>query len=232
MKLFNSKSDQELIQLLKNSQQDFKFDPNEIKSRLTLSLTTSRMEPVKQKKLTFTFIRYSASVLAGIVLLLSGSFAFAANAQPGDTLFPINKFWEQAWLSLPWSASQKADLQTGIVAKRLKALQGVNAPDSQTRNKQLIIIQESDESIKNAVEAISANRQTSINQGQTDITLQLEQDLTELNNLAQKHTEEIQIIEISVKEGPEHETIQTHLKEIKKSQHKARIELHLEENDD
>ncbi len=157
-----------MIKLLKDSEQDFRFDEQRVKDRLLYSLRETPIKAPARTFFTFRFMKYSALV-AGLVIFLSATFVLALNANPGDRLFGLNKFGENVILSLPLSMEQKAQVQAGIVTRRLEALQEIEAqpagPGLET--KQLETIKESDESIQNAIDTVTANKVKLENSGQT-----------------------------------------------------------------
>ncbi|MEJ0021595.1 MAG: hypothetical protein WDN47_03345 [Candidatus Doudnabacteria bacterium] len=233
MIFFNSKSKKKMIKLLKDSEQDFRFDEQRVKDRLLYSLRETPIKAPARTFFTFRFMKYSALV-AGLVIFLSATFVLALNANPGDRLFGLNKFGENVILSLPLSMEQKAQVQAGIVTRRLEALQEIEAqpagPGLET--KQLETIKESDESIQNAIDTVTANKVKLENSGQTASAEKLGKVLDQIDTLAKKHEDRIKTIETQMPDQKAQQTIDNHLNGIKNSRQKASIELQSQKTDD
>lgn len=216
---FRKQPDDETTKLLKASRQDFRFHQDLVKLRVLSSLRSEIFIPAKNGVWRFTFMHYGA-VIAVVVLCVSVTFVKAAQSQPGETLFPLNKLGEKIILGLPLSAQQKAQFETNIVSKRLKSLQQIKAQqdgltDSQWQNKQLETIKESDESLRSAVETVSATQAKFQTLGQTNDADNLNQILGQLDSLAQAHEENILEIENETPEGTIKQAVNMHLNQIR-----------------
>ena len=222
-----SKQDEELIQLLKKSGSDFRFDPSSVKYRLLHSITQADPKPIPHFKIG-RVARYSVG-FASLVVLISTTFAFASAARPGDKLFGLNKFGENVILSLPLSVEQKAKVQEYIVTNRLEALDKVNAraetekADAEAKN--LKTIRESDESLMSAVDAITKNKQQLESSGKTQAAENLEKVLDQLQSKVQKREATIREIEERTQDSETKAAIHRHLKKIEDSRQKARSQI-------
>jgi hypothetical protein len=221
-------TEEKMKNLLKAAQQDFRFDQDTVKNRLMPVLDRIEILPYRRTLLTAKSLAYSMSG-AVFVVFVSGTFAFASTSKPGDKLFVVNKWRENIILHLPLSVDQKTRFETGIVNNRLRALQTVNVQMPQAQeNKKLDTIKESDESLHNAIELVSANKHSLEAEGQTEQAEKMDQALTQLDNLAQQHEQQIQIIEASTEDGTNREIIKQHLHQIYTTRAKAHEELHLQ----
>lgn len=227
MKLFNSKLNSEIINLLKKTRQDFIFDRTGIKNRLMANLENAPIKAPSHPMPVFRFVKY-ASVIVTILAFLSATFAFASNSRPGDALFPLNKMGQKIVLTLPFSAEKKAKLQTQFVTNRLNDLEKINAaPSNQPnlQNIQLETIKESDEMLSNAIETISANKNRLRSNGSEKAAQQLDEVLTQLDTLASQHEDQIQEIEDQTQENDIKMTIDSHLTGIKNAHKRVHNEL-------
>jgi hypothetical protein len=222
MNIFSKKPDN-LTKQLSQSAQNFSFDQEKVKNRLMYSLNDAPIKAPAKIFFRTRILKYS-SVLAAFVIFVSATFAFASSSEPGDKLFPLNKIGEKVILSLPLSAQQKASIQTGIVNKRLKSLETVKV---RTEDKQLETVKESDESLQNAIEAVSANKKRLEASGHTQGAEKLGQVLNRLDALAEKHEQQFQSIEELISDNEGKQTVRKHLREIKNARRKAHIELKL-----
>jgi len=229
-----SQKDKNLTELLKKSEAHFSFDQNKIKDRLMQGLNNVPMHPVQRTFISLHVVRYAAS-FALILIFFSATFAFASNSQPGDILFPLNKFGENVVLNLPLSSEEKANVQERIVAKRLEYLQNIQNTPATTANlgdRRLQTIAESDETIQKAIDTITSNKERLKASGQTAMVAKLDVVLNRLDMLATEHEKNIIKIENSSDDEDFKQNVDKHLKQIKKAHRRARIELNLEiEND-
>ena len=227
---FKNEQEEKLKMLLKQNQQDFRFDEQSV--RLKLLQAINRTKPAESQTRFFHMTRTIkfASATAVIVIFISTTFAFAANSKPGDKLFALNKFGEKFLLKLPLSAEQKATIQTNFVTKRLEDLEAVQIASS--THKQLETVKESDESLKEAVEAVSTNRNKLETEGRTESVKKLNRVLNQLNDLAARHEKQIEALETSTTEESVKQVFDLHLNQIKDSRHRVRLELKLEDEKD
>src|SRR3989344_8745919 len=229
MNPFNFKPDNDLTKMLKQSQQDFRFDQEKVKARLDYSLRAVPIWAPSHRFFTIRIVRYSV-VTASMLIFVSATFVFASNAKPGEKLFALNKFGEQVLLSLPLTMDQKAQLHTHIVTNRLNALSQIQTADVTS---QLERVKESDESIHAAIQAISTNKEKLQTRGQTTSAQKLDKVLNQLDDLAAQHEQRIKIFETTVNDQKTRDKIDARLHEIKKARHKARLELKIDtENED
>ncbi len=212
--------------LKKASSVDFKFDPNPGKYRLLASI-----EHAAQKKpaLHFSPILKYCLITACLLLFVSGTFVFAANSQPGDTLFSLNKIGENIILNLPLSDLQKAEVQEQIVTKRLEALDRVQAKTETVKTqldaRKLETVKESDETLSAAIENISKNKQKLEAAGNTQGAEKLGTVLDRLQAKVADREQTIQKIEDETADEPSKTKIRQHLRQIKKSREKAQLEI-------
>ena len=213
---------------LKNSDENFRFDQTSAKTRLLADLHSAPYlgrAPFRQS--------HSRQYLVGglsVVVLVSGTFTYAQSANPGDVLFPINKFGEQIILSLPFSPQTNAQIHTNLVTKRFNALDEVIDNDQddslETQQLQLVTIQESDETFNQAIEAVSNNRQRLLDSGQTQGVDQMSQTLNDLEVLAQKHEQQIVDLEAKVGDPQIKDLMEVHRQSIYNSRSRVKTELH------
>lgn len=227
MTKFRKQPDDEITKLLKASRQDFRFRQDLVKLRILSSLHSGVFMPAKFGVWRLIFMHYGA-VIAVVVLCVSVTFVKAAQSQPGETLFPLSKLGEKIVLGLPLSAQQKAQFQTSIVSKRLRSLEQIKTQqdgltDSQWQNKQLETIKESDESLRSAVETISATQAKFQTSGRTNDADNLSQILDQLDSLAQAHEENVLKIENETPEGNIKQAVDMHLNQIREIHHRTRM---------
>lgn len=226
MIFFNDEKSKKLLNLLKQSKQDFRFDPANLKAQLIQDISARRQtvfHPVRMR-IWHTF-EYGVA-LAAMVIFVSATFVFAGNSQPGDRLFPISKLSEKVILSLPLTAAQKARVQTQIVTKRLKALNDI---DNSGNTKILETVRESDESLSNAIETVSVKRDDFQAAGNTKAAEPLNEVLGQLENLASEHEQRVEIIRQKMEDKDVQNEIDGHLQQIKHAKRKAMQELRHEE---
>lgn len=224
---FRKQPEDEITKLLKASQQDFRFHQDLVKLRILSSLKSEILTPTKFGVWHFAFMHYGA-VIAIVVLCVSVTFVKAAQSQPGETLFPLNKLGEKLVLGLPLSAQQKAQFQTSIVSKRLKSLEQIKTQQDgltsmEWQNKQLETIKESDESLRSAVETISATQAKFQTLGQTNDAENLSQILGQLDSLAQAHEENVLEIENETLDGNIKQAVDMHLNQIREIHHRTQM---------
>ncbi len=228
MNLFGpSKHNEELIKLLRKSRSNFRFDPDLVKYRLLASVREAGQKTPSHFRFS-RVIRYSSS-FAGLVLVISTTFAFASNSRPGDTLFGLNKFGENVVLQLPLSVQQKALVREHIVTNRLEALDQVQTDHEvenlESEDRSLEAIKESNESLSRAVDVITENKQKLEAAGKTEAVEKLEHVLDQLQDQAQKREVKIKQIADQTKDAKKKEEIQNHLKKIEESRKKARLHI-------
>jgi hypothetical protein len=227
MKFFNRQSNKKLEQLLKQSQQNFQFDEEKVKNRLMYSLNDAPIKaPIKTVSFNLRIIKYS-SMVAGLAIFISATFVFASNAKPGDKLFPVNKLGEKVILSLPLTVEQKAAIQTRMVSNRLEALTEVK-----TESSELETVKESDETLKRAVDAVSANKQRLLKSGNTQAAARLDNTLVKLEDLAQQHEQKVETLEQTSQNPETRKLIKAHLLEIRNSHERVRMEIKSQKSDD
>lgn len=233
MKFFDTESNKKVIQLLQDSNQDWRFDPSQSKPQLLVQLTHAPKLEKLPRQHSFHILRYGLAT-ATVVVLVSGTFAFATSSKPGDLLFPLNKFGEQMILSLPLSAQTKADFHTHIVTNRLQALDQIETQATTTEvqadTRSLATIKESDDTINEAIETISASRESFQAAGQMQAAANLSKRLNQLEMLAQQHEKKIQALVARTNNAKVKLQIQNHLTRIHRERTKAILEVKI--NDD
>ena len=215
-----SKSDEQLIRLLRTAQQDFHFPIGSIKHRLMQSIGQAMPVAVIESKFRgIIMLRYSV-VAAGVIVIISGGLVLAStNSTPGDALFPIAKLREQVILGLTFDDLARADYRADIVSDRLQALdqinQNVEAPQAKINNQRLQVVAESDKSLSTAVDAVMAQQESLQNQGKEAQAAKLRQTLVELDQLALQHEEKIEALESETDDAQTQASIEEHLLNIR-----------------
>ncbi|HTL39450.1 MAG TPA: hypothetical protein VL306_01420 [Methylomirabilota bacterium] len=171
-----------------------------------------------------------------IVLLISGTFVYAQTANPGDTLFPLNKFSEQVALSLPLSIQTKARIHSSIVARRFNALTQIIAHDHEddpaVQKLQVEIVKESDDTLTQAVKAVASTRKYLKDSGDDQDAAQLSNTLKEIQELAQKHEQSIEDLETKIHNPETRAAIETHRQAINNTRTLLSAELNAETKTD
>lgn len=221
MKFFRSNRNKELTELLKNSSGEFRFDPEKIKYRLLSSINQLHQNPAHHHFRFTRVIKYSVS-FAGMVIVLSSTFAFASSSKPGDKLFALNKAGERVVLSLPMPSEQKAQVQAYIVTQRFEALDEVEV-QAETRN--LETVKESDETLTSAIDRITENKKQLESRGKTKSAEKLETVLDQLQITAEKREKKIMELQEKTTDKDAKRKIEEHLKQIRKSREKAQLEI-------
>jgi len=219
------KHDQKIIKLLQTSKQDFEFGQEIVKHRLMESM--DRVPKAKQfyhnRFLQVAFLKYTLTT-AIILAFLTSTFAFASNAQPGDTFFPVSKFSERVILSLPLTVEEKARVHMMIVGKRLKALEQSEQPQNKTTSQvQLQIVKESDDSISEAIQSVAHAKQQMKSHGDSKGEQKMTQALQQLQNMASTNEQNIQTIQTQ-SQNQDQQTqneMQHHLENVQNARHKA-----------
>jgi hypothetical protein len=234
MKFFDSPTNDKLTRLLKQSQLDFKLDQATAKTRLLQAIARGDLESIQPARMWRSLIVKSGVSLVGVVLVISGTFATAAGAQPGDKLFAVNKLREQLILSLPLSAQTRAQVETNIVEARFKALDTIPDPaEAETKtvnNHRLETIKESQESLNRAVEAISAKQADFQEQGDVEQAENLDRVLTNLAQMASSREQTIKNLSEQTSDETERAEIKVQLDKFRSSRHKAEIRIDIHSN--
>ncbi len=227
MKWSRSKnSDEQLKKLLKNSATDFKFDPNSVKFRLLNSIASSEQVIVKHFKFV-RVLKYSVG-FAGMVIIVSTTFAVASNAVPGDRLFALNKAGEKVVLSLPLPAQERAEVQAYFVNQRFEDLEQVKTkPDKPTASdtKKLQAIKESERSLTSAINSITENRKRLDTRANAKTSKKLVGILDDLQKKALEKETLIKQLEDDIGDKETRDKIHEHLELIQKSRRQAQEEI-------
>jgi hypothetical protein len=222
MTFFSFHQNSDLKKRLKLSAQDFKFGQRNLKSHLLQSLELQKPLPELAKATSHRMLKI-VTTTSGVVILLSGTFAFASTSNPGDKLFGLNKFGERIILSLPFSATQKANIETGIVERRFKALDNLNQPTNTVAT-----IKESDEALSEAVATITLNRENFLQQGNTQQANQMGLILNKLDSLAKQREQRIQNLEDGMENENDRAEIQRHLIQFQNTRKQAEMEIEVQ----
>src|SRR3989344_6366068 len=118
MNIFKAQENEKLISLLASAKQDFKFNQADIKTRLLAQLPHTKQLPAQDLRFSSPLVFRSGFFFAGVVLLVSGTFAAAMHSGPGDKLFGVNKFRQELILKLPLGAEGNAQAQAHLVEER------------------------------------------------------------------------------------------------------------------
>ena len=95
----------------KSGTQNFKFEKEKTKLHLMQSIIHTPMKEKKQEESRPWFVLPKLKLgiaLASVLILLTGTFAYADSAKPGDKLFGLDKLQERMVLKLPLPAEKKA----------------------------------------------------------------------------------------------------------------------------
>ena len=224
----DKQTDQNLIKLLKANSNNFHFNQTQIKQRLLQSI---RQTPQAAVRIPFRWILEYGSAVALIIILATATFGFAANSNPGDKFFPINKWGEQVILSLPLNDQTIAQIHTNIVNKRLRALTKLENEENQQaqetpaiNNRRLITVKESHETLSAAITTITAQKEALRASDNSESINALNQVLTRLENLAKQQEEKIEAIESHTQNDQVREEIEDQLKQI----HEVRNQVYQE----
>lgn len=234
MKFFDSQPDDKLVYLLKQSRLDFKLDQKTTKARLLCAIAQGDIDgPIQPVQTRHGLIFKFEVGLAGIVVVVSATFATAATSLPGDKLFAVNKLREKIILSLPLSAQTKAQIQTQIVEARFKALdvetseKSATATSPTTNHRRLETIKESEESLNQAVNAISANQQDFEKTGNQQQAQKFNQTLSHLAQMASTREQTIQTLANQSSDTVERAEITSHLDHFRSARQKAEIQINI-----
>ncbi len=234
MNLFNSEPDDKLVKLIKNSPQEFRFDSPGLKTRLMANLDTPSPSDRRLGMHAHFLLPYSL-IAACMVLLVSGTFAFASTSNPGDALFGINKARERILLSLPLSPTRKAEIETNMVSKRLQALEllpsaGPNE-DISVDDITLLTVTESEETLSRVVDNITARKKSYVSEGKTEYAERMNETLSRLENLAKQYEEKMERLESQARDENTRDLIKTHREKINQARNKATLELKILHHD-
>jgi hypothetical protein len=232
MKLFNlDKNNEKTIELLKKSQQDFRFDQDQVRARLMIQINSSPQsltEPESKPRLTWSYA--SAFAIVIVFVLSSGTLAYANNSNPGDKLFFLDKLTERAVLALPMPAANKARIQTNIVAERLEEINKIE-PEDDNSQKSLRAVSESETDISEAVANITATKEKLLNKGNRKAADKLDEVLNKLEGLAEKHESKAERAKLKSKDDSTKKELELKIIEIKKAREKAKLEILKGESD-
>ncbi len=228
MKLFWGKEDETLVKLLKQARLEFIFDPSKSKSRLMQTLAYAEQNREAAKSLGLFVFRYGMMAI-GLVLVVSGGVIYASTgSEPGDTLFAINKLEDRIILSLPIGDLKKADYQTHIASNRLESLSKVelkiDTTELQVETQRLETVKESNLSLNNAIDSISAKKLAFEAAGKLEQAAQMSLVLGKLANIAGQYELKFESLESGTKNEKIKESIREHLAELKKTRVKAEMQ--------
>jgi preprotein translocase subunit SecD len=193
--------EQKLIDQLKASRQDFRFEQEKIKFKLLQSIR-NQPEEIKSRNGLGHYVWFFARglVFATLIIFVStgATFAYASKLLPGDKLYPLNIWGDKTLLSLPLPAKTKVFISTQMTAKRLGEIQQIHANPSISSSVKAAAVKHSHEILTqiiedthNIVRNFEASKKPSqaqeinsmMNQGITEqLTPALEQDVQELEN--------------------------------------------------
>ncbi|HEV8601414.1 MAG TPA: DUF5667 domain-containing protein [Patescibacteria group bacterium] len=226
MKLFNLEQFENLIKLLKQSEQDFKFDQKSIKLNLLTSINSHHLpekEKIKLREISIhRFSVYQYSAVFAVILFATGgaTFALANTAKPGDFLFPLDLLQEKMVLSLPLSEQKKAKLESNFVSERIVELKQLR----QARGSDTVkaaAVKESQKTLTSAVEAVTRSKDLLQARGRNQQAQELDNVLDELETLAGEHEKNAGEIKDEVEEPGLKIEIENNLTDIKKARLKA-----------
>jgi hypothetical protein len=192
MRLFDTKNEGgEIIELIKEAQQDFKFDQENVKAKLMMAVTKLKISVHEKPRLTFS--RYALGLGSALVIFLATTaLAMASNAsKPGEFLFPVQKFENKAILSLPLPATKKAEISTRIVAKRLKELDEIDPTKVKDSAQLGAEVKAAQESIQRAAKYLPAKPSSDQSSKKTQ---KIDNIIDQLNDLTTKHQEKLESI--------------------------------------
>lgn len=218
----HDESEEKLKKLLKLQQSDFDFNQQGVKNRLQLSIArASSAQPTFRTSAWMP--RWGLAIAAITLFVLSGStFALANNAKPGDRLYLLDKAQEQIWTRLPLPASNKAQIQAGIVEERAYELDQLRKSDKANKIK---AVKESEQSLQQAVEAVSNTRTKLESSGKRKQVEKLDSVLTRLELLAEEQEQKIEEIKTEIDDDEVKADIDKSLLKIRKSKERAKSEI-------
>lgn len=227
--------DEKLIQMLKRSEQGFRFDPEQLKIRVMQSVRSTEQIAAPRHFISISILRYSM-ITAGLVIFTSGTLVYAsAQSGPGDKLFGITKLKEQVILSLTFNNESKAEYYNTIVTHRLEALEAletqIKSTEARANTKKLQTIKESDESISEAIESVSMSQQTFMRNGRSDDSRRLLDQLTRLEKLAAEHEKRMEAMELETVDEKTRVEIYEHRIKVKESRVKAWNRINLPDDE-
>jgi len=225
MNIFKAQENEKLISLLASAKQDFKFNQADIKTRLLAQLPHTKQLPAQDLRFSSPLVFRSGFFFAGIILLVSGTFVAAAQSQPGDKLFGINKFRQELLVKIPLGAEGQAKAQAHLVEERLKSLDQLPEQAAQVKlkqeNRKLEVIKETERSLNQAINTIRKNQEALEKKGNTAAARKLQEVLTTIGDMAQKREQTIKRIEEESKDDIRRELLQERLKDLKEARQKA-----------
>lgn len=249
MRLFRSKKNDAIIQLLNSTKRDFEFDSESVKNRVMMALVARHLTKEDKQLLTFhpkTWPKYVFTLALAIVLMISTSaISFASSkATPGDVLFPVQKLQNKFVLSLPLPQTKKEEIRTEIVAKRLKELDAIQNHPQPDTFKLVAIVRESQRSIDEAVSHLPVESVATVTNPDAPQTVptepaidvsrspKLDHIVTKLEDLSKQHEDKMELIKLQVEDKVVKDKIDKSVISIKSNRSKLQNARKKKTNDD
>jgi|GEM_PF-4454481 len=221
----------ELARMLQGSKSDFKFNQKGVRNRLMMDIEEGQMAQAERRVREHArgsyFRRHKWATMAVIVILVVGGsgVGLAQNnlSQPGDALYALDQFQEQALLKLPLPETQKAKIRADIVDERNRELDFVvgaaAAPELQDQ-----ALDDSMSSLDRAVEAARTSRQEYADQGKDDRAEKMAEVLHRLEALADQQEKRVQALREAQVDEAGKKRYEDRITEIRKFRMRARVE--------
>lgn len=232
MNLFRNKKNEEIKHLLQSTKQDFRFDQENLKARLMMSVNAGHLSKDEAKQLVYKpnlWPKYSVvAVLALIIVSGTTGLTFASSkSQPGSALYKVQKFQNQAILSLPLPETKKEEIRTDIAAKRVAELESFSLEDEIDEVSLEAGLEESYESIDVALVKISAQLEKT-SEPSAKVTALMEK----LDNVSIKHQKRLELLKTKVKNERLKKKIEKNLTEIEVKRSKLHKDKNMEDDSD
>ena len=233
MKWFKS-NNSDLEKLLTASRQDFRFDSNEVKQRLMMSVQVRHLTREEKQFLIYkpsSWPNYAVGLATAFILAVTTTgLAYASSqSKPGDILFPVQKLQNQIILSLPLPQTKKAEISTNIATKRLKELDEITK-DPQAKPE---IVTAEVNAVDDSIQQAAKLTPETDSQGSTKHPEHINNILDKLDDLTTQQQQTLQTLDTQVQDQELKKKIQTSLSELQltKEKLKERHSHHSESED-
>ncbi len=228
MPIFNlNKQAKHLRWLLKKSRADFAFDKTGVKNRLMAELQEEQLNSAMKRvrlteKRSFIFEHKWSLALSVVLFFVAGSataFVQADAANPGDSLYTLNRWRDAVMVRLPLPSEQKARIQADIVQERNEELDYLlNLPEESNPEIREIRVQAVDRSVENldrAIERTQKAQNTFTTDGETEKAERMREALKELGELTDEQQKKIESLAEKDDDEDRRKHYETRLDEIK-----------------
>jgi hypothetical protein len=185
--------EQELIDLLKQSRQDFRFEQDKVKMKLLVEIRSQEKLPKPSSLNNFGWaLTRGLAFMVLVVFAGTGvTFAYASNALPGDKFYSINYWGDKTLLSLPLPSETKLWVHTKMANKRLQEIHTIHNDVSISPKIKADALRHTNEVLKQTIQETSAALKILNEAGQTDKTEKIKNfsvDLKqEMNSILEKN---------------------------------------------